>query len=406
MLLPEHVIAQRRGGSLVLRAFDAGARARAEKIASELVAIAKSHVGASRGELEAALASADVDARDVKVKAGIAKLVLDRCAFDAEPEWLARVGSPEALRAEIFRRATIERREHGHVDRVRLIAESATAHGVATDALERALYADLKASHPVVAAPDFAPRALADAFGRGQAQAVLLRAERVVARVTCSSPSALRAIFRALKFHQLLFTAMRDGDAHVIGIDGPLSLFASGTKYGPRLAMVLPALEACDSLALEAIVRWGKERTRLVFKHEHHATNVAHEEAPLPDEVESLRAALVHGGFGVRTKRSDAILTLPGVGTCVPDLELTDARGRVCYVEVLGFWSREAVWRRVELAQRGLGARVVFCVSSRLRVSEEVLPEELPSALYVYKGALSARAVADRAKTLFERDVG
>jgi predicted nuclease of restriction endonuclease-like RecB superfamily len=168
--------------------------------------------------------------------------------------------------------------------------------------------------------------------------------------------------------------------------------------------MALPALEACDALELEAIVRWGKERSRLSFKHTHTSATPA-EEAPLPDEVEALRAAIDKGDYGLDVRRSSAILSLPGVGTCVPDLELRDARGRIAYVEVLGFWSRDAVWRRVELAERGLGARIVFCVSSRLRVSEEVLPESLPAALYVYKGAMSARSVVDRAKALLDREV-
>ncbi len=273
------------------------------------------------------------------------------------------------------------------------------------DDLERALYADSKASHTVIAV-DASPGLLAAELVHGQAQAVLLRAERVVARVTCRSPGTLRALFRSLKFHRLLFTALRDGDAHVIAIDGPMSLFESGTKYGPRLAMALPALEACDTLELEAVVRWGKERTPLVFRHDHRTEARAGEsEPPLPEEVEALRAALAGGDYGLRVKRSDAILTLPGVGTCVPDFELRDASGRVAYVEVLGFWSRDAAWKRVELAEKGLGARVVFCVSSRLRVSEEALPSELPAALYVYKGAMSARAVAERAKTLLERPV-
>lgn len=384
----------------MLRNIDADARARAKKIATALVAIAKSHVGGARGELEAALDSVDVEARDTKVKAGLVKLVIDRCEFEAAPPV-----PPEALRAKLFTRAAAERREHGHVDRAALVSAIAGEHGIESAALERALYADLKASHVVTAVGDVSPEALTDAFVRGQPQAVLLRAERVVARVTCASPGALRAVFRALKFHRLLFTAVRDGDAHVIGIDGPMSLFESGTKYGPRLAMALPALEGCDTLALEAIVRWGKERTSLVFKHDHRIATTAGEEPPMPDEVQTLRDALVRGGFGVRTKRSDAILTLPGVGTCVPDLELVDTRGRIAYVEVLGFWSRDAVWRRIELAQKGLGARVVFCVSSRLRVSEEALPEELPSALYVYKGAMSARAVAERARALLDREI-
>ncbi|HEX4512473.1 MAG TPA: DUF790 family protein [Polyangiaceae bacterium] len=412
MLLSEHVLAQRRGETLVLRSFDAKARARADAIARDLVVIAKQSVGKTRGELESALGAVDAEARDAKVRAGLSKLVLDRCDFEQAPSV-----SPEELRAELFSRAAAERREHGHIDRAVIVAKIAEAHALSPDALDRALYADLKASHTVLSFDPIAPEALVELFARGQAQGVLLRAERVVARVKCSSPGALRALFRALKFHRLLFTAIADGDAQVIGIDGPMSLFEAGTKYGPRLAMALPALEACDALELEAIVRWGKERTRLSFKHVHVLPSLRSregsagptEEVPLPDEVEALRAAIAKsntsddGGLGVR--RSTAILTLPGVGTCVPDLELRDARGRIAYVEVLGFWSRDAVWRRIELAERGLGARVVFCVSSRLRVSEEALPETVPAALYVYKGAMSARAVVERAKALLDRGV-
>src|SRR4029077_13911 len=138
---------------------------------------------------------------------------------------------------------------------------------------------------------------------------------------------ALRALFRALKFHRLLFVALADGEAQVLSIDGPMSLFESGAKYGPRLAMALPALEEAGALELEAVVRWGKERERLVFKHTaHHA---AHPGAgpPLPDEVEALRTALAQGEHGLVVRRSEAILNLPGVGTCVPDLEVEDPDG-------------------------------------------------------------------------------
>ena len=43
---------------------------------------------------------------------------------------------------------------------------------------------------------------------------------------------------------------------------------------------------------------------------------------------------------------------------------------------------------------------VLFAFSSRLRVSEEVLDGELPGALYVYKGTMSARAIAERLERL------
>ena len=69
----------------------------------------------------------------------------------------------------------------------------------------------------------------------------------------------------------------------------------------------------------------------------------------------------------------------------------------------MGYWSRPAVWRRVELVERGLTERILFCVSARLRVSEAALPDELPGALYVYKGVISPRTVLERADALSRR---
>ena len=61
--------------------------------------------------------------------------------------------------------------------------------------------------------------------------------------------------------------------------------------------------------------------------------------------------------------------------------------------EVLGFWNRAAVWRRIELVEQGLSSKIVFVVSARLRVSEEVLDGADSAALYVYKGAINPRAL-------------
>ena len=59
------------------------------------------------------------------------------------------------------------------------------------------------------------------------------------------------------------------------------------------------------------------------------------------------------------------------------------------------------MWRRVELVwESGLSHRILFAVSKHLRGSEEVLGDELPGALYVYKRVLNARAVLDRVESL------
>jgi predicted nuclease of restriction endonuclease-like RecB superfamily len=83
------------------------------------------------------------------------------------------------------------------------------------------------------------------------------------------------------------------------------------------------------------------------------------------------------------------------VGVIVPDLVLKRGRDRV-FVELLGFWSRDAVWKRVELVEAGLSERVVFCASERLRVREAVLDDDRAS-LYVWKGVPQPKKVLDRA---------
>jgi hypothetical protein len=94
-------------------------------------------------------------------------------------------------------------------------------------------------------------------------------------------------------------------------------------------------------------------------------------------------------------------LDLPGVGLCVPDLLFENGEnGDKVHLEVLGFWSREAVWRRVDLVERGIGGRILFAVSQHLRVSEDVLGDNLPGALYVYKRVMNARAVLERVEAL------
>ncbi|HEY4106951.1 MAG TPA: DUF790 family protein, partial [Polyangiaceae bacterium] len=168
--------------------------------------------------------------------------------------------------------------------------------------------------------------------------------------------------------------------------------FESVTKYGLELALILPALEACDQVLLSADLRWGKKREKLEFNLELGSAEVAD---PLPprDEIQALLQAFAENPSW-RAELAQKILDLPGVGLCVPDLCFTNQRtGERVLCEVLGFWSRDAVWRRVELVEKGIADKIVFALSARLRVSEEVLDGSESAALYVYKGALNPKAL-------------
>jgi hypothetical protein len=408
VLTADLVRARKKGGELVLQALDKKARERALALAAEVVGAVEMHVGATREELDEALKAVEARASDQKLKAGLVKLALDRCELDG-----TAAEDAAELRREVFTRAAAHRRELAageRFDRARVLAEVAAARGTPPEDLERALYGDLREAQVLRGFAKAAPEALVADWERGQVQAVLLRAVKLVVEVRCGSAAAARALFARLKFNRLLFTVERvpvegaeEGGTFRLTIDGPMSLFDAVTKYGLQLANAFPAFEACDRWALAAELRWGNDREPLLFRAEGGAAREGRAEAPvLRDDVAALMEAVERADSGWKAKPAEAVLDLPGAGLCVPDLVLTKGKTKV-FVEVMGFWSRDAVWRRVELVEKGLAEAVVFCVSSRLRVSEEVLPDDAPAALYVYKGTINARALLDRAAAVAAR---
>ena len=419
MLTVDLVRVRRRQKVLEISPLSKAARLRVTELAGHYIAIARTHVGRTRGELDESLFAVQVHTADRKVAAGLRKLVADRCEFEIE----AGI-DPIELRRALFGQASRARKalEPGQrFDPTSVRNQVAARRDLPTDELDRLLYIDLRDAHRLLSFDPLGPQALVELYELGQVQAVLLRAVRVVATVRCNSPGTYRALFHKLKFLRLLHDIERITDDHEwadgyrITIDGPYSLFRSVTKYGLQLAMVLPALRACNHWALQADILWGKDRkpcTFLASSAEQAGTAAtASEPASLLDHPEDVTALLTRfqdrhaaGKTAWQASPSAEILALPGVGVCIPDLyfEHTGSGARI-YLEVMGFWSRDAVWRRVELVERGLTEPILFAVSSRLRVSEAVLDDNLPSALYVYKGAMNPASIEEQLDRLAGR---
>jgi uncharacterized protein len=400
MLTSDLVRATRRGGLLHVTPLGGKQRERAEELAQTYLDLALAHVGAAHHELKAAWAAVEVASREVKLAAGLTKLIEDACELEAESQI-----EPRQLRSELFSAAAAARRalaEHEPFERKALLERVGQPHALTPEQVEQALYSDLKSEHRLLRAPEMSPEQLLSRYDLAQLQAVLLKAVKVSAQISCATPEGYREIFRKLKFRRLMFEIRREtSGGYRIDIDGPFSLFESVTKYGLQLAMMLPALLAADRLSLEADLRWGKAKTPLKFSLEQKKAEARDDErARLPDEVEALLEAFAEQREGWRAAPADKVLDLPGVGLCVPDLCFTHQSGASVFLEVLGYWSRDAVWRRIELVQKGLGQKLLFAASQRLRVSEEALADHPSGALYVYKGSLSAKAVLERLERL------
>jgi predicted nuclease of restriction endonuclease-like RecB superfamily len=405
LLTADLVHVRRRGDLLHVVSLSEPERPRARELAASALALVRAHVGLPRGALLEAWGQVATSPSENRLSRALFKLALDRCEFD---EGVAI--DPVELRREIFTRsANLRKSTSGEFARADLLQEIATSRGVEVDAIEEALYADLPTAHILRKTDLPSPDGLLATYELAQHQAVLLRAVRLRARVFCASAAGYRAIFRKLKFHRLLYTLEKLGRnaGYAVDMDGPFSLFEQTTKYGLKLALALPAIMACEAWDVTADLRWGKDRRPLRYHLRGGATTSdGPSAAELPEEVAALLPELCAQESPWLAAPSDTILDLPGIGACVPDLEFVHREsGQRVFLEVLGFWSRAAVWKRVEMAAAGLPHPIVFAVSKHLRVSEEVLAEEKHAALYVYARTMNARAVLARVEAVAGRKV-
>lgn len=405
MLPPELTRTRKREGKLTLSPLSASDRARAVVLSQALLEVTRAAVGREREEVEAGWAAVPAAPKERKLLLGLTHLLESRSDFGAPSS-----AEPEVVRRAVFERAAQLRAalpEGEKLERERVLDEVAKELGTSAGELEAALYADLRSAQRLERCGWSSPDQLVAEYELTQVQSILLRAVRIEAEVRAAVPDAYRELFRKLKFRQLLFRIHPlEGGGYRLEIDGPMSLFGPTTKYGLELSLSLPALLTCGQLRLKAELRWGKRREKLSFEQAFAAAPHLTADVGVRTDVQELLETLQQApGWQARLSERLIDLSEQGGGVLVPDLELTrgtsGGKRETVLVELLGFWSRDAVFRRIESAERGLGERVLFVVSSRLRVSEELLDGVESASLYVYKGKINASALVRKASALF-----
>ncbi len=395
MLTVEHLRLQRRKGEVQRVPLQGLSSTQAEALLTTLVAVAIEHHGRTQGELVAALAEVDVDPSLQRGLRAACKLVIDQCDFAVRDDV-----DPADLRQRLFAAAAAARAT-GTFSRDDIVAAIAEDTGLDGPTFEAMLYADLDEARLVDASGlrAMTPTELVRRWDLAEVQALLLRALAVRVDVE-ARPVEVRALLRALKLQQLLFEPVpTEGEGLALVIDGPAALFSQSLRYGLKLAVLAPHVMACRTWRLEAMVQLkkGAAPARFAMAGRGSVTDAtAAVSSPLVQGLlDELPAALTTLLPGATVAENHALLAVPGVAACVPDVVVTAADGRRCFVEVLGFWSRDAVWKRVALAQAGLSTPAVFCVSERLRVSEAALDAD-DASLLAFKGSLSPKKVAER----------
>lgn len=371
-----------------------------QQAAEQLLEMFRGLAGRTRGELEELIDETFGDDNNTLVHQGLAKLLEDRCDFEA-PEG----HPPEQVRLAVFRAATAFRHggalEEGQAlppfDRAAVLARAAAELGLGVAEVERSLFADLKSEQKLVRFDDTTAERLLQRYNVALAQAILLRATRVHVTINNEPPPRYRQLLRQLKFHRLLCEMERVGpDSYALHLDGPLSLFSSTNKYGLQLALFLPAVLLCKDFEVRAELRWGAQKKDKVFVATHKDKLVSHAADSgmwVPPElgmfVETFRKRVADWELVEETE----IYPLGNV-YWVPDFRLVHrATRREVLLEVLGFWRRGQAERHLRALQQFANRPFLLAVSEGLHIDEAAL-DDLPAGVHRFKHMPLADEVA------------
>lgn len=366
-------------------------------MASTLIDAFDRHEGLPRHVLDGELAEILGTDTDFLLHRALAKLLFDRCEFEA-----SSVRPADELRQALFGAAAASYRrtlgeEDGpfRFDRDAVLQSAASELEVDAEDLESGLYADLKSEQVMTGWKRCTADWLVRRYNVALAQGVLLRATELTIELGPSDPKMQRELFRKIKFFRLMHRVKADGEGFKITLDGPISLFKSSGKYGIQMASFLPTLLHFKDWSLVADLQWGPKRRALKFKLDPEAGLRSHTRLTgqwQPDEL-----AMLEGQFNKLksdwTLSTDGeLVNLGGEGVLVPDFVFTRRTGKKVYMEVLGFWRKGAVESRLRLLRKHGPRNLLLAISSSLAAGRESL-DELPGEVYVFRAQPVARKV-------------
>ncbi len=222
------------------------------------------------------------------------------------------------------------------------------ALGLQVRAIAPLLYADQPDARLLVRAPALSGRTLLARYNLELVRGVLLHAERVQVRAR----GGWRAIFRAVKAARLMHVVRRAGRSYELEVTGPAAAFvAKPSRYGARLARLVPALVRAPGWRLRADVRVGGRTVAFAARGRPRSSGRTAPVGPTArrPRYDSAWERTLAAEFRQRFRQdrdgwSLTRETAPvdaGGELFLPDFTLRHADGREALIELVGFWTPE-----------------------------------------------------------------
>lgn len=335
------------------------------KIASDLLAIYKNHIGKKRAELDEALVHFEGNWSGYKIVRGLSKII------EGMVEW-----APEqavdyaAMRRQLFEAVENFRPIVRHADLMYKNTRAVVLQQISNKKgpLPRTLYGDLpdnnrlkKFTHSLTA------EELIRRYNLALAQGLLYRCIRMRVWLWDS----YKTVFHYLKLAGLIHFIRKQGDHFYLHLDGPLSLFRRTQKYGINFARFLPGLMLAEHWKLSADIQTEKGLRQFVLDQNCGLHSHYQKDDPFDSTVEQA----LYKGFQKRKtlwdiRREAEIIDL-GNTVLIPDFTFIHPDGVSVLLEIVGFWTPDYLNKKLNKIDRAKRTDLIIAVNDKLNCTKE-----------------------------------
>lgn len=375
MLPSDLLILRTQGNTIVPKRLPLDNRSRA--MANELIALVRSLVNQRQGDLDRQLSQLEGDSPDYRIWRGLAHLLkVSFCTF----ETLSPL-EPQQLRQRVFTLSAVSvPSTHATNQILTQLADTLSQElnrEVQRSEIQAGLYADLKENQVLTQFEEPTPEALIHRYNLSQVQGVFYQAAYLVLHVHRNDPGEYKLLFRYLKLYQLMAYVEGDADhGFTITVDGAASLFGMSTRYGLKLAMMLPALLHVTNWELEATLyhrdSFTREMRQRQFQLRHDCGLVSHYPPGKPYDSmleRSFADRWAATNTDWRLEREVELLPIPG-SVLIPDFRLVHPDGRTWLLEIVGYWRPDYLQKKFAQVRKANCTNLILAISERLNLEK------------------------------------
>ena len=308
-------------------------------VAEAVIQVYESGVGLKREMIREKILELEDAFRDYRFVRGLAALVERECTFTPRLSV-----NPLKIRHMLFSEASKRGFPTSAEERRSILEAVASNLNVSVEQVESSIYADLDSEEVLESCPKFDAVQLLKQYNLSLTQTLLFYSTEM----EFTASGNWQRIFRAIKYHGLMYTAAKRSGTVVVKVDGPTSLFKLTRRYGTALAKVVPEIMKGGPWRVEAKILRANRLLNFVLESSRHGwlfpqtvqvegyDSIVEEE--FAEEFRNLRSPW-------RLQRESEPVEA-GASIMIPDFTFKLGEVKV-YMEIVGFWTQEYMKRKL-----------------------------------------------------------